>query len=86
MWKGACRALFTLSTSSVRFWSVPVFPVGGVSADNIKDYLDVGAAGFGVGTSVYTPGDSPEIVYNKASILLTGWYAIRPGLTNRSNL
>ena len=56
---------------------VPVFPVGGVSADNMKDYLDVGAAGFGIGTSVFKPGDTAEIVYNKAKTLVDAWTKVR---------
>ena len=33
-----------------------LLPVGGVSPNNIGDYLKAGADGFGIGTSVYKPG------------------------------
>jgi len=31
-------------------------PVGGVSLDNMADYLAAGAAGFGIGSALYKPG------------------------------
>ena len=36
--------------------SVALLPVGGIGADNIADYLGAGAAGFGIGSSLYKPG------------------------------
>ena len=53
--------------------TVPVFPVGGVTPDNMKDFLDAGAAGFGIGSAVFKPGDTPEIVYKKARAFVEGW-------------
>eukprot|EP00429_Kryptoperidinium_foliaceum_P099857 CAMPEP_0176259176 /NCGR_PEP_ID=MMETSP0121_2-20121125/38940_1 /TAXON_ID=160619 /ORGANISM="Kryptoperidinium foliaceum, Strain CCMP 1326" /LENGTH=207 /DNA_ID=CAMNT_0017599063 /DNA_START=17 /DNA_END=640 /DNA_ORIENTATION=- len=44
-----------------------VFPTGGVTLENMKDYLDAGASGFGVGTSLYKAGDSVEVVRSKAA-------------------
>ena len=39
-----------------------VVPVGGVGVDNMADYLEVGANGFGIGSALYKPGKSiPEI-------------------------
>jgi 2-dehydro-3-deoxyphosphogalactonate aldolase len=55
---------------------MPVFPVGGVEPGNMKPYLDVGAAGFGIGSSVYKPGDTPEIVFNKADAFVKAWTAL----------
>lgn len=56
--------------------TVPVFPVGGVTPDNMKDFLDAGAAGFGIGSAVFKPGDTPEIVYKKARAFVEGWDAL----------
>ena len=56
--------------------TVPVFPVGGVTPDNMKNFLDAGAAGFGIGSAVFKPGDTPEIVYKKARAFVEGWEAI----------
>lgn len=52
---------------------LPVFPVGGVEPANMKDFIAAGAAGFGIGSSVYKPGDTPETVHAKASALVKGW-------------
>ena len=57
--------------------TVPVFPVGGVNPDNMKDFLEAGAAGFGIGSAVFKPGDTPEIVYKKARAFVEGWEAIQ---------
>jgi len=43
---------------------------GGVSASNIATYRVAGAMGFGIGSDIYKPGDSPEIVAGKAATLL----------------
>lgn len=46
-----------------------VLPVGGVGADNIPAWKAAGAAGFGVGSSLYKPGDSAATVADKARAL-----------------
>ena len=47
-----------------------VLRVGGIDAGNMKPWLDAGAAGFGIGSSIYRPGDSAEVVGAKAARLL----------------
>jgi 2-dehydro-3-deoxyphosphogalactonate aldolase len=47
-----------------------VLPVGGIDAGNMQPWLDAGAAGFGLGSSIYKPGDSAAIVRAKAEKLL----------------
>lgn len=37
---------------------VAVYPVGGVTPDNLADFLRVGAAGVGIGSALYKPGMS----------------------------
>ncbi|HEX3347576.1 MAG TPA: 2-dehydro-3-deoxy-6-phosphogalactonate aldolase [Acetobacteraceae bacterium] len=49
-----------------------VLPVGGIAADNLGPWLAAGAAGFGIGSSIYKPGDTPEIVAGKARALTAG--------------
>ena len=49
-----------------------VLPVGGIDATNMRPWLDAGAAGFGLGSSIYRPGDTPDIVAAKAAKLLAG--------------
>lgn len=41
---------------------VPLLVVGGVTPDNMQPYLDAGANGFGLGSGVYKPGQTPEQV------------------------
>ncbi|HVY13872.1 MAG TPA: 2-dehydro-3-deoxy-6-phosphogalactonate aldolase [Rhodopila sp.] len=47
-----------------------VLPVGGIEAGNMQPWLAAGAAGFGVGSSIYKPGDSAEVVAGKAALLV----------------
>jgi len=42
----------------------------------MKDFIEAGAAGFGIGSAVFKPGDTPEIVYKKARAFVEGWEAI----------
>jgi 2-dehydro-3-deoxyphosphogalactonate aldolase len=45
-------------------------PVGGITAENIPSWTAAGAAGFGIGSSIYKPGDTPDIVAKKAAVLI----------------
>ncbi len=45
---------------------VPLLVVGGVRPDNMKPYLEAGANGFGLGSGVYKPGQSPAEVSAQA--------------------
>jgi 2-dehydro-3-deoxyphosphogalactonate aldolase len=47
-----------------------VLPVGGIDASNMRPWLAAGAAGFGIGSSIYKPGDSAQVVAGKAARLL----------------
>lgn len=48
--------------------SLPLLPVGGINESNMKEYIDAGATGFGLGSSLYKVGDSAEVVSEKAKI------------------
>lgn len=50
-----------------------VLPVGGIDADNMAGWWTAGAAGFGIGSSIYRPGDTVEIVSGKARRLVAAW-------------
>ena len=43
-----------------------VYAVGGVGPGRIKEWIDAGAAGFGIGSSFYKPGLAPEDVFDRA--------------------
>ncbi len=46
-----------------------VLPVGGIDAGTIPAWRAAGAAGFGIGSAIYKPGDTPVIVAEKARAL-----------------
>lgn len=47
-----------------------VLPVGGIDAGNIPAWRAAGAAGFGIGSAIYKPGDTAATVAAKARVLL----------------
>jgi len=47
-----------------------VLPVGGMDAGTMAAWRDAGAAGFGIGSAVYRPGDTAAAVAAKAAALL----------------
>lgn len=51
---------------------VPLLVVGGVKPDNMQQYLDAGANGFGLGGGLYTPGLSPQEVGERARAYVAG--------------
>ena len=46
---------------------VPVLPVGGISPNNMKEYWEAGADGFGLGSALYKPGDTTTKVAQAAA-------------------
>jgi len=52
-----------------------VFMVGGVGPDNFKDWLTAGANGFGLGASLYRPGDTIEDLTAKARAVVAAYDA-----------
>jgi len=46
-----------------------LLPVGGMSAETVGPWRAAGAAGFGIGGSLYRPGDKPEVVGERARAL-----------------
>ncbi|MBC6406890.1 MAG: 2-dehydro-3-deoxy-6-phosphogalactonate aldolase [Rhodobacteraceae bacterium] len=43
-----------------------IWAVGGVREADFAPWIAAGITGFGLGSHLYTPADSPEIVYNRA--------------------
>ena len=56
---------------------VPLFAVGGVSAQNMGDWIRSGAAGFGIGSSIDKPGDSTTVIARKAREIVDAWDAVQ---------
>lgn len=55
--------------SSVLPTDVSILVTGGVSSSNIAEWKTAGAAGFGIGSELYRPGDTVEAVKTKAEAL-----------------
>jgi 2-dehydro-3-deoxyphosphogalactonate aldolase len=51
---------------------VPLLVVGGVRPDNMRDYLEAGANGFGLGSGLYKPGQSAQETSEKARGYVAG--------------
>ena len=63
------RAVFPAET---RF-----LPVGGITPDNMADYIAAGASGFGLGSALYKRGDSAETVAFNARAFVAAWRRLR---------
>lgn len=51
---------------------VPILVVGGIRPDNMQPWLDAGAAGFGLGSGLYKPGQSAAETLEKARAYVAG--------------
>jgi 2-dehydro-3-deoxyphosphogalactonate aldolase len=47
----------------------PVLPVGGIGATNMEPWKAAGAAGFGIASALFKPGDLPAAVAERARAL-----------------
>ncbi len=54
---------------------VPVLAVGGITPDNLADYLAVGCAGAGLGGDLYRAGQSVEKTREQARRFMQAWHA-----------
>ncbi|UFU06739.1 2-dehydro-3-deoxy-6-phosphogalactonate aldolase [Ruania halotolerans] len=59
---------------------VHLIPVGGVGADQMAGWVDAGATGFGIGSSLYTPGVALAELGERARGLVEAWSSARPRL------
>lgn len=65
----AFRALRTVAPPGV-----PMIAVGGVGPDNMADYLNNGAAGFGIGSSLYRPGRDLAAIGQRATAIVSAYH------------
>ncbi len=66
----AMRAVFPPGTR--------VLPVGGIDGSNMAAWQAAGAAGFGIGSAIYRPGDSADAVGVKTDALIEALSTARP--------
>ena len=57
----------------------PLIPVGGIAADNLAGWHAAGAVGFGLGSSLYKPGDDATTVRGKAAAIVSAYRSIERG-------
>jgi 2-dehydro-3-deoxyphosphogalactonate aldolase len=50
---------------------IPVLPVGGITAQAVPQWRAAGAAGFGLGSALYRPGDDADTVGRRAADFVT---------------
>ncbi len=63
---------------------IALLPVGGIRGTNMAEYVAAGASGFGIGSSIYQPGHSPDQVHASALLFVDAWRSI--GGPRRSSL
>lgn len=64
----AWRAVLPLGTA--------VLPVGGITPHTMTDYVNAGAAGFGIGSALYAPGRAVADVTRRAKDFGRSWQAL----------
>jgi 2-dehydro-3-deoxyphosphogalactonate aldolase len=62
--------------SSVLPKGTALLPVGGITPDNMAPYRKAGAAGFGIGSALYSPGIDANEVARRARAFVDGWTTI----------
>jgi 2-dehydro-3-deoxyphosphogalactonate aldolase len=61
----ALRSVFPAGTAFL--------PVGGIKPDNMDGFVAAGAAGFGLGSALYRPGDDVAMVAANAAAFVSAW-------------
>ncbi len=64
----AMRAVLPMGTK--------VYAVGGAGADNFAQWRAASADGFGIGSAIYKPGDSADVVAGKAAAIVAAYDAL----------
>lgn len=54
-----------------------LIPVGGIGLGNMKEYIDAGAAGFGLGSALYRAGDQAPDVLGKTRCFVVRMQALK---------
>jgi 2-dehydro-3-deoxyphosphogalactonate aldolase len=54
---------------------IRLIPVGGIGTHNMADYRNSGASGFGIGSALFAPGKSAQVVGESAAAFVQAWKA-----------
>jgi 2-dehydro-3-deoxyphosphogalactonate aldolase len=71
----------TLGPATLKAWravlppATSVLPVGGIAPENMAPWRAAGASGFGLGSALYRPGDTPPEVGERAARFAAAWRA-----------
>ncbi len=57
--------------------AVPIYVVGGISAENMRDYLAAGATGFGLGGSLFCAGKALNAIADDAKAIVSAFRIAR---------
>ena len=55
----------------------PMWPVGGITPDNMEGWVRAGATGFGIGGQLYTPGSTLDELAQRAAAYVAKWRALK---------
>lgn len=53
--------------------STQIYAVGGAGPENFAEWFAAGADGFGIGTALYRPGDTPDAVAERARVIVAAY-------------
>ncbi len=53
--------------------ALPILPVGSITMAHMASYVAAGAAGFGIGSSIFAPGVSAATVGQRAALFVKAW-------------
>lgn len=59
---------------------VALVPVGGMTPESIAPYAAAGASGFGLGSALYRPGNTPQEVAQQAQAFIQAWRNAYPAV------
>jgi 2-dehydro-3-deoxyphosphogalactonate aldolase len=62
------RAMRSVFPAETRF-----LPVGGITPASMREFVEAGAAGFGLGSALYRPGNGADAVAAKARAFVEAW-------------